>query len=146
MCTPPPCRSRICAALLLRVGNYQNFLYLLASVFVPLFAVFAVRYFVFGDQRRWNTGPSAPARWWLLVPWLLGFAAYQLVNPGQIGWWSPMWLHVRELLHLAPPAWVSASIVSFMVAALITLAPVLWRRHTAEAPLARATATGVPAE
>ena len=30
----------------------------------------------------WDLSESAPARWSMVVPWLLGFVAYQLINPG----------------------------------------------------------------
>ena len=58
----------------------------------------------------------------MLVPWLLGFAAYQLVNPGTIGWWVSGWGHVQSWLHFTPRSWMSASVVSFAVAFLVALA------------------------
>ncbi len=39
-------------ALALQINDYFNFLYLLGSVFVPLFAVFVVDYFVLAGHRR----------------------------------------------------------------------------------------------
>ena len=71
-------------ALALHIADYQNFLYLIGSVFVPLSAVFAVDYFLLGGRARWDASESAPPRWLMLVPWLLGFCAYQLINPGGI--------------------------------------------------------------
>jgi NCS1 family nucleobase:cation symporter-1 len=109
-------------ALSLNISDYQNFLYLIGSVFVPMFAVFAVDYFLLGGRARWNSSVDAPARWAMLVPWLLGFAAYQLVNPGGIVWWSDLWHHIQSWLHFTPQTWMSASIVSFVVAAALTLA------------------------
>ena len=56
-------------------------------------------------------------------PWLLGFVAYQLVNPGYIGWWYRMWAHPQSWLGLNPaPVWLSASLVSFVVAAALLAA------------------------
>ncbi len=107
-------------ALALNVDDYQNFLYLIGSVFVPLSAVFAVDFFLLGGRRRWNASTHAPARWSMLVPWALGFAAYQLINPGAIGWWVTMWGHVASGLGFTPASWMSASIVSFAVAAVAT--------------------------
>ena len=106
--------------LALHIGDYQNFLYLIGSVFVPMSAVFAVEYFVLGGHRGWDTSAQAPARWTMLVPWLLGFCAYQLINPGGISWWSSAWAHVQSWLHFTPHAWMSASLISFLVAAAAT--------------------------
>jgi hypothetical protein len=58
----------------------------------------------------------------MLVPWLLGFCAYQLVNPGTIGWWVRAWGHAQAWLHVTPQPWMSASVVSFVVAFLAALA------------------------
>ena len=55
-------------ALALNISDYQNFLYLIGSVFVPMFAVFAVDYFLLGGRARWNTDETAPTRWLMLVP------------------------------------------------------------------------------
>src|SRR5437764_1380729 len=49
-------------ALVLDISNYFDFLYLLGSVFVPLFAVFVVDYFVLRSGRLWQTGPGARPR------------------------------------------------------------------------------------
>jgi len=47
--------------------------------------------------------------------------AYQLVNPGAIGWWADRWTSVRDWLHFTPPSWLSASLFSFAVAFVVTL-------------------------
>ncbi|GAA5197659.1 putative hydroxymethylpyrimidine transporter CytX [Rugosimonospora acidiphila] len=124
-------------ALVLHIAAYQDFLYLLGSVFVPMFAVFTVRYFVLGRGGTWDTSPRATSRPVLLVPWLLGFAAYQLVNPATVGGWHDFWIHARSWLGVTPPSWASASIVSFVVAAAATLLlaavfPALGRRGLRE--------------
>ena len=114
-------------ALALNISDYENFLTLIGSVFVPLLGVLAVDYFLI-SRRRWDLTESAPARWTMLLPWLLGFAAYQLVNPGYIGWWSDLWAHLRWF---DTADWMSASILSLAVAAVATV-PVglLQRRRT----------------
>ena len=59
----------------------------------------------------------------MLVPWAVGFVAYQLVNPGFVASWASFWIARQEDLGMAPPpAWTSASLVSFAVAAVLTLA------------------------
>ena len=108
-------------ALVLGIGDYQSFLLLLGSVFVPLFAVFVVDYFVLGGRRSWNTAPDAPTRWPLLLPWALGFVVYQLINPGYVSWWASAWQHLRSALGFTPREWMSASLFSFAVAAVATV-------------------------
>ncbi|HEY2331311.1 MAG TPA: cytosine permease [Acidimicrobiales bacterium] len=126
-------------ALLLNIVAYQDFLFLIGSVFVPLFAVFIVDYYVI-QRRRWDITESAPDRPLLLIPWIVGFVAYQLVNPGTVGWWADWWMARRTDLHLDPPAWLSASLVAFVVASLLTFA-VSRPRHATDdgTELARAT-------
>ncbi|MEP6598020.1 MAG: cytosine permease [Actinomycetota bacterium] len=115
--------------LVLGIGDYQSFLLLIGSVFVPMFAVFAVDYFLLGGQHRWNCADDAPPRWIMLVPWALGFIAYQLVNPGYVSWWASFWGHVQSAIGFTPANWMSASLISFAVAALATpLAVALSRR------------------
>lgn len=105
--------------LLLGLGSYQNFLLLLGAVFVPLAGVLIVDYFALTGQ-QWDYSAVSPARWSRVVPWLAGFVAYQLVNPGYISWWAAGWGHVDSALGFAPPTWLSASIFSFAVAAVLT--------------------------
>jgi NCS1 family nucleobase:cation symporter-1 len=109
-------------ALVVHTSDYLSFLYLIGSVFVPMFAVFAVDYFLLGGRARWNSEESAPTRWLMLIPWALGFIAYQLVNPGSVSWWVRAWTHVQSWLHFTPQTWMSASIISFVVAVVATLA------------------------
>ncbi|MEP6462750.1 MAG: cytosine permease [Frankiaceae bacterium] len=109
-------------ALALNIDAYYNFLVLLGSVFVPMFAVFVVDYFLLRRHRQWDVSEQAPARWTMLVPWLLGFAAYQLINPGYIGWWVRVWGDLRDAMGWQPTSWMSASLISYTVAALATLA------------------------
>jgi NCS1 family nucleobase:cation symporter-1 len=108
-------------ALALNIKDYENFLILIGSVFVPLLGVFAVDYWVV-SRRNWDLSETAPSRWAMVVPWLLGFVAYQLVNPGYIGWWTHGWHHVQSWLDFTPATtWMSASLISFAVAAVATV-------------------------
>jgi NCS1 family nucleobase:cation symporter-1 len=107
-------------ALVLNVADYQNFLYLIGSVFVPLSAVFAVDYFVLGGRHGWDTSASAPSRWILLIPWAAGFSVYQLINPGEIGWWARIWTDAQSAIGFVPATWMSASLLSFAAAAVLT--------------------------
>lgn len=108
-------------ALVLGLGDYQNFLYLLGSVFVPLSAVFVIDYFLLRRGSGWNVSDTAPARWIMVVPWALGFVVYQMINPGSISWWTHWWQRFDGWLGFTPPDWMNASFSSFIVAALVTL-------------------------
>ena len=118
-------------ALVFDIQQYESFLYLLGSVFVPLFAVFIVDYYVL-RRRQWDVSETAPGRWAMLLPWLAGFVAYQWVNPGGVGWWSRWWVARRDDLGVHPPSWLGATICSFAVAALLTA--VVGRVTTRPAP------------
>jgi len=116
--------------LVLHLGaDYQNFLGLIGSIFVPLSAVFIVDFFLLKGHRTWNVSDSAPSRWTMLAPWALGFCVYQLIHPGYLGWWSGWWGHVQSWLHFTPATWMSASLLSFVIAALATLLAGLIRRR-----------------
>jgi putative hydroxymethylpyrimidine transporter CytX len=110
------------AALVFDIVAYENFLFLIGSVFVPLFGTFAAAYYVLDRGRPWDVSEDAPARWWFLAPWVAGFVAYQLVNPGTVGWWQRFWLARAEDLSWTPPSWLSASIAALVVSAGLTLA------------------------
>jgi NCS1 family nucleobase:cation symporter-1 len=112
-------------ALALNISNYQNFLYLLGSVFVPLSAVLLVDFFL-GSGRSWDLGVEARARWLSLLPWAVGFVVYQLINPGYLAHWSTFWASLDSHLGFTPPAWMSASITSFVAAAVVALIIARW--------------------
>jgi putative hydroxymethylpyrimidine transporter CytX len=116
------------AALAFNVNDYENFLILIGSLFVPLLGVLALDYFVF-SRRRWDLSETAPARWAMLVPWLVGFCVYQLINPGYLGWWSREWGRIDGWLQFTPATWMSASLLSFAAAALATVPVGLLRRR-----------------
>jgi NCS1 family nucleobase:cation symporter-1 len=122
------CGLATVGALALNINDYVNFLTLLASVLVPLVAVFLVDYFGTRGTRDWNVGAAAPARPLMLAPWLLGFIVYQLINPGGVGWWAHDWGRVNGWLHFTTQTWMSASLLSFAIAALATVPFVLVRR------------------
>ncbi|HWC35607.1 MAG TPA: cytosine permease [Mycobacteriales bacterium] len=124
------CGSATIGALVLNIASYVNFLYLLASVLVPLVAVFLVDYYSTGRLHGWDVSDDSPSRPVMLGPWLAGFVVYQLLNPGYIGWWERMWHHVDGWLHLTVQTWMSASVFSFVVAALLTAPIAWWRRRT----------------
>ena len=108
-------------ALWLNISDYENFLTLLGSVFVPMSAVLIVDYFLIA-RGDWDLSPRARSRWLMLLPWAAGFVMYQLVNPGYVTWWVNVWSHIASALGFTAASWMSASIMSFVVAAVITAA------------------------
>ncbi|MCA1823676.1 MAG: hypothetical protein LC640_05320, partial [Frankia sp.] len=70
---------------------------------------------------RWDVSAGARERLVMVVPWALGFVAYQLINAGSVSWWSSFWVARQADLGFTPATWMSASLVSFAVAALATL-------------------------
>jgi putative hydroxymethylpyrimidine transporter CytX len=107
-------------ALALNMDNYSGFLTLIGSVFVPMLGVLAVDFFCFTGRRGWDVSGRAPARPSMIVAWAAGVAAYQLINPGNVGWWSRLWTHAQSALGFTPAGWMSASLLSFAVAAVVT--------------------------
>ena len=107
-------------ALVFDIVAYEGFLFLIGSVFVPLFATFAVDYYVL-RRRQWDVSERARPRWEMAVPWVAGFVTYQLVNPGIVGWWQRWWVARQGDLGFTPPTWASASLLSFAVAAVLAL-------------------------
>jgi nucleobase:cation symporter-1, NCS1 family len=124
----------LAVALFLDVTRYQNFLFLIGSVFVPLFGVLAADYFVL--RRRayrveelyrpqgayWYTGGvNVPA----IIVWAVGVLAYHVANPGTIGSIFPGWQKVMP----AALGLAGGSLPAFVVAFLLTLATgFTWRR------------------
>jgi len=106
-------------ALWLNIADYENFLDLIGSVFVPMAAVLIADYFV-TSKGRWDLSAAARSRWLMLVPWAAGFVTYQLINPGYVSWWASAWNSIGHAIGFAPASWMSASILSFAVAAVIT--------------------------
>jgi NCS1 family nucleobase:cation symporter-1 len=107
-------------ALFLTIADYENFLILLGSVFVPMSAVLIVGFYLLA-RGRWDLSGRARTRWVMLLPWAAGFVTYQLINPGYVSWWASAWASLAHLIGFVPASWMSASICSFVVAAAATL-------------------------
>jgi NCS1 family nucleobase:cation symporter-1 len=105
---------------LLDFGRYQSFLYLIGSVFVPLFAVAAVDFFAVSGQ-RWDVSPRARLRAVPVVAWACGFVAYQLVYPGEVAGWSTFWSGVAGAVGFVAPVWLGSSVAAIAVGGLVML-------------------------
>jgi purine-cytosine permease-like protein len=113
-------------ALIVDLRNYQPFLYLLGSFFVPLFAVLLADWLLSGRHYSRDAIFHAPElRIEMVGAWLAGFALYQWLYPQGPGWWTRIVGHTHP--HALP--WGGASLPSFAVAfALAALARLLARR------------------
>lgn len=115
-------------ALVLNFGTaYQNFLYLLGSVFIPLFGVLVADWLLSGrryTEERIFAGPGwRPAG---LVAWVAGFCLYQWLSPVGPGFWT-------RLVDRTHPGYVTftASLPSFAAAFLLMLLLTLASRGVA---------------
>ena len=104
-------------AIAIDLGNYLTFLYLLGSVFVPLFGVLLADWLVRGAHYDAEDIFEAPTvRWERLGAWILGFALYQWLSPVGPSWWTD------QVEHLSPGhGRLTASLPSFAVAFGLTL-------------------------
>jgi nucleobase:cation symporter-1, NCS1 family len=104
-------------AIAIDLGNYLTFLYLLGSVFVPLFGVLLADWLVRGAHYRAEDIFEAPlVRWERLAAWVLGFALYQWLSPVGPSWWTDQVEHLSS-----GHARLTASLPSFAVAFGLTL-------------------------
>jgi nucleobase:cation symporter-1, NCS1 family len=115
---------------LLDLGQYQSFLFLIGSVFVPLYAVAAVDFFVV-SRRRWDVSSTSRFRTAPVFAWACGFAAYQLVYPGTVPGWADFWTSVGAGIGFVPPGWLGSSVAAIAVGGLVMLVsglPLRYRR------------------
>jgi nucleobase:cation symporter-1, NCS1 family len=120
----------IAAALSDAAGAFEVFLFLIGSVFVPLFGVFAADYFVlsrgrYGEHAMFERVDAA-IRWRALVPWAAGFVVYQWCVPTGPTWWvDALERVVHGTLRLPFPliggSPLGASVPSFLLAFALTL-------------------------
>lgn len=117
-------------ARFLSIAGYESFLFLIGSIFVPLFGVLAADYFV---SRRRRIEPldlyDGGGSYWFrlgvrletLVPWLVGFAVYHWIAPSGPGWWVETVGAVVGSPLSQRVGWLPASLPSFVIAFLATL-------------------------
>jgi nucleobase:cation symporter-1, NCS1 family len=105
---------------LMNFGQYQSFLFLIGSVFVPLYAVAAVDFFIVSRQ-RWDVSSTARFRATPVIAWACGFIAYQLVYPGSVPGWADFWSWVDQRIGFVPPGWLGSSVAAIVVGGLVML-------------------------
>jgi len=104
-------------ALALNLGNYQSFLYLLGSFFVPLFGVLVADWLAARAHYASEDVFDVPAwRRAQLFAWLVGFGLYQWLSPVGPSWWTRLVAHTHPL-----SVTFTASLPSFAAAFLLTL-------------------------
>jgi len=111
-------------ATALDITQYEGFLLLLGSVFVPLFGVLAADYFVL-RQRQYAAGDlyREGGPYWYgqgihgrgIVAWLVGVVVYQVMNPVTLGAFIPDW---PALIPASLSTW-GGSIPSFVAAFVV---------------------------
>jgi nucleobase:cation symporter-1, NCS1 family len=100
-------------ALLVDLRNYQPFLYLLGSFFVPLFGVLLADWLLAGRHYGRDDVFHAPAfRLAPVAAWLAGFCLYQWLYPDGPSWWTGLVADTDP--HSLP--WGGASLPSFAAA------------------------------
>jgi NCS1 family nucleobase:cation symporter-1 len=105
-------------ALAIDLRNYQSFLFLLASFFVPLFGVLLADWLLAGRRYvRADIFAAPELRLEMVVAWLAGFALYQWLYPVGPHWWTA---RVADLHPHALP-WGGASLPSFAAAFVLAV-------------------------
>jgi hypothetical protein len=108
--------AAIPAAIVFGTADVESYALLIASVFVPAFAVVLAQAFVAGP-RPWMVPVAA---------WALGFALYQWISPAEIGWWQDLISSPLEAAGLAFPlsdmSSLGAAIPAFLLAFVIDVA------------------------
>jgi putative hydroxymethylpyrimidine transporter CytX len=100
-------------SLVVDLRNYQPFLYLLGSFFVPLFGVLLADWLLAGRHYDRSDVFAAPdLRAELVLAWVAGFCFYQWLSPVGPGWWTRLVAHAHP--HALP--WGGASLPSFLAA------------------------------
>jgi nucleobase:cation symporter-1, NCS1 family len=95
-------------ALVVDLRNYQSFLFLLGSFFVPLFGVLAADFFH-------GVEPPVAVRWNGLAAWAAGFAGYQWIQPTGPGWWTDLAGRVPAAGHFTGGASVPSFALAFVL-------------------------------
>ena len=115
------------------MASYESFLFLIGSVFLPLFGVVSARYIFDPSSREGKRTQRTSARAGTFASWLVGFAVYHWILPTGPAWWTdgiadvagtPIWVKVTWL-----PASIPAFGAAFVLQAVLTS---VWRRRLVE--------------
>ena len=120
----------LACALTLPIADYEGFLLLLGSCFVPLAGVllsYALRAGSFERAQLYRAdGTYGGVRLANVLAWVAGFLLYQWIAPSSVAGWAHAVHDVRTALGVGPaPAWLArygASLPSLALSAVLTLA------------------------
>jgi len=87
-------------AMFVPMSQYENFLYLIGSVFAPLFSILFTDYFLF---HKTKTDPSSAHSFRNMILWVMGFIVYRLLMP------------YNSMVGITLPVMVTISILCFII-------------------------------
>jgi nucleobase:cation symporter-1, NCS1 family len=111
----------------LNMARYEAFLFLLGSVFVPLFGILIADHYV---NRRGSLevgslydeeGTYSGIRLRAVLPWVVGFFVYHWAQPTGPTWWIESVGSLPGAPLAATATWLPASLLSFIAAFLLAL-------------------------
>ena len=114
----------IAGALVIDLAQYQSFLLLLGSFFVPLFGVLAADFL---DRER----ARVAVRWSGIAAWLAGVALYQWIQPTGPAWWIDALGHIPGAGEFAGGASLPSFALAFALFAALRYAHAPTRRRRA---------------
>lgn len=114
----------------LTMARYESFLFLIGSVFIPLFGILCADHF-FNRRGRIDLDAlfSTEGRYWFtsgirlaaFLPWLAGFAVYHWIAPVGPLWWTELIATTFGSPLSASVPWLGASVPSFFIAFTLSL-------------------------
>lgn len=132
-------------AIFLDITQYQNFLYLIGSIFTPLFGLLAADYFLLRRRKYqeseiyrvrgayWYRGGVNPFG---IVAWVAGILVYNVAAPATLGAFLPQWVSIIPPSLTLCGGSIPSFIASFGIYAVLGYA-FLWKESTASARRAR---------
>jgi nucleobase:cation symporter-1, NCS1 family len=133
--------SATALALVLNLGSYQGFLYLLGSFFVPLFGVLLADWLLAGAHYSPSDVFAARAlRLDSLAVWLVGFCLYQWLSPVGPSWWTTLVEHTHPgnvSFTASLPAFAASFVLATVAGLLVPREDADRARRGSRQPLAR---------
>lgn len=103
----------------LTMTSYELFLFLLGSVFLPLFGAVSARYIFDPKTRQQGVVTSSRALAATFIAWLLGFAVYHWILPTGPAWWTDAVFNIAGTPVWEKVSWLPASVPAFLTAFIV---------------------------